>query len=267
MQIDRDIMGVLEAAQIDGNKLVLTGQLDRKTYESTNKVLAAIGGKWSRKDKAHVFPEDVADVLDPILLTGKYSRIKQDFGQFDTPVALAQEVVERAEITSGLLVLEPSAGTGRLVQAALQAGADSVHVVEIDPKRVSHLRNTFRHLRAGHSDSSGERLTWNVVLVDEADFLTVPASPLYDRVVMNPPFAKQADIDHIRHAFDFLRPGGRLVAIASASVAFRSNQKTVAFREFISAHNGQIEPLPEGAFKESGTPVSTVLVSVTKQAE
>lgn len=37
MRIEREIMAVLEAAAVEGNKLVLTGQLDRKTYEATNK--------------------------------------------------------------------------------------------------------------------------------------------------------------------------------------------------------------------------------------
>jgi predicted RNA methylase len=259
MKIERNIIGVLEAAQIDGNKLVLTSQLDRSTYEAANKVLTAIGGKWSRKDKAHIFPEPAADVLDAVLLTGEYTRTKQNFGQFDTPEELARSVATRAMIQPGMLVLEPSAGLGRLIQATLDAGATAVHSVEIDPKRATGLRERFRSLRAEPCPARYQ------VLVNEADFLTLPASPIYDRVVMNPPFAKQADIDHIRHAFDFLLPGGRLVAIASSSVSFRSNQKATAFRSFVSENSGQIEALPDAAFKESGTNVSTVLVTIDKE--
>ncbi|KRW94313.1 N-6 DNA methylase [Paracoccus sp. MKU1] len=250
MKIERHIMDVLEAAQVDGNKLVLVGQLERKVYTEANKVLEAIGGKWSRKDKAHVFPESVADILDPILLTGEYTRNKQDFGQFDTPEALAYEVAARADIQFGDLVLEPSAGTGRLVAAALESGARAVHCIELDPKRAAHLRDAFDPIQP----------------VAEGDFLEREAEPEYNRVVMNPPFAKQADIDHVRHAFDFLAPGGRLVAIMSASVMFRTNAKAASFRDFVDGQGGVIEPLPDGSFKESGTGVNTCLVVIDKVA-
>lgn len=253
MKIEPDIIAVLEAAIVPlGNPthLVLTGQLDRKTYEATNKVLDAIGGKWNRKAKAHIFPDAVADVLDPILLTGEYSRTKQDFGQFDTPQEIAQQVIERACILPEMTVLEPSAGTGSLARAALASAAQvTVDLYEIDPKRYATLEawaNDF--LRP----------------CGLTDFLRTPPDPCYDRVVMNPPFAKQADIDHVLHAFQFLLPGGRLVAIMSASVSFRSNRKTEAFREFVYAHGGTIEPLPEGSFAESGTNVNTILVTVDR---
>ena len=45
----------------------------------------------------------------------------------------------------------------------------------------------------------------------------------FDRVVMNPPFCRGRDLDHVRHALRFVAPGGRLVAIMSAGVAFRED--------------------------------------------
>lgn len=86
----------------------------------------------------------------------------------------------------------------------------------------------------------------------------------YDRVVMNSPFANGADVAHVTHAFSFLRPGGRLVAIMSAAVKFRSDRKTKAFRELVEAHGGEIEDLPEGSFRASGTDVRTVLVTIDR---
>ena len=35
----------------------------------------------------------------------------------------------------------------------------------------------------------------------------------YDRILMNPPFEKLQDIDHVRHCFDQLKEGGVLVAV------------------------------------------------------
>jgi 16S rRNA G1207 methylase RsmC len=87
--------------------------------------------------------------------------------------------------------------------------------------------------------------------------------PLYDRILMNPPFSKQQDIDHVLHAWKFLKPGGRLVAIMSGGTDYRTNKKAVAFQNLVAEH-GHIEPLPEGSFEESGTGVNTVLVVLDK---
>jgi hypothetical protein len=79
---------------------------------------------------------------------------------------------------------------------------------------------------------------------------------------MNPPFAGQADIEHVTHALNFLKPGGKLVAIMSAGVTFRQDRKAADFRALIWGMGGTIEELPEDAFKQSGTSVRTVLVEV-----
>ncbi|WPE19903.1 hypothetical protein [Shinella zoogloeoides] len=239
-QIATDVLKVLDAAIVEGSKVILTGQLDRKLYVETDKVLQAAGGKWNRSAKAHVFDGDAAEVLEPIILTGEYSRTKQDFGQFDTPSDLAETVVDLADVRAGMSVLEPSAGIGRIAAAARQAGA---HVTcwEIDAKRAEKL--------ADYAPNIG-------------DFLAAEPVKAFDRVVMNPPFAKQDDIRHVLHAFKFLKAGGRLVAIMSASVMFRDNKPTTEFREFVSANGGSIKRLPDGSFKSSGTGVNTCVVTI-----
>ncbi len=57
---------------------------------------------------------------------------------------------------------------------------------------------------------------YNVVASDFLDY-----GGEYDVIVMNPPFEKLQDIDHVRHAFDLLTEGGRLVAVMSESPFFR----------------------------------------------
>lgn len=255
MQVSTEVRAVLSAAVMEGAALKLTGQLDRKLYTETNKVLEAAGGKWNRKAGAHIFDGDASEAIEPILLTGEYRRTKQDFGQFDTPEALAARVAEEAGIESGMMVLEPSAGIGRLVQAALDRGAHSVVAYEVDEKRARGMESAFYDTRC--------------VAVRWADFLKLDITGLYsddryDRVIMNPPFAKQADIAHVLHAWQFLKPGGRLVAIMSAGVTFRQDKKAADFRAFVDAHGGTIELLDPGAFKESGTMVQTCLVVVDK---
>lgn len=244
-QISQDVLQVLDAATIDGALLTLNGTLDRKLYVETNKVIEAAGGKWNKKAKAHVFDGDASEFIEPIILTGEYRLTKQDFGQFDTPADLAHDVVALADIEPGMAVLEPSAGLGRLAITAERAGG-KVTCYELDEKRAAALGN--------------HALGRYLFTVHVCDFLSVAPEQRFHRVVMNPPFAKQDDIRHVLHAFKFLRSGGRLVAIMSAGVLFRTNKATVDFREFVSAHRGSITALPEGSFKESGTSVNTCIV-------
>ena len=83
---------------------------------------------------------------------------------------------------------------------------------------------------------------------------------------MNPPFENQADIDHIIHAFDMLKPNGILVSVMAAGVVFRQNKKTVDFRKLIERNKGKIIKLPQDSFAESGTMVNTVIVVLPKNS-
>lgn len=249
MKIDSETLNVLEQAKFVGTHLYLThlGTLDRKLYTDVNKVLEAMGGKWNRSAKAHIFDGIPSDILEPVLLTGEYSRTKQDFGQFDSPpevVARVMELSEIGEFPAPAYVLEPSAGVGNIALAAQAAGA-RVTTYEMDPKRVTALR------AAG------------INAVNEGNFLLATLPQMFDLVLMNPPFAKQADIDHVLHAASFLKPGGRLVSVMSASVMFRENKKTSDFRDWVHDQpTGTIEELPADAFKASGTAVRACIIAV-----
>ena len=98
------------------------------------------------------------------------------------------------------------------------------------------------------------------------DFLTLTVGPGgiqgYERVVMNPPFSRQRDIDHVVHAHKCLASQGLLIAVMSAGVSFREDCKARDFRRFVGRKRGTISPLPEHAFRESGTDVNAVLVTV-----
>ncbi|MBS7703293.1 methyltransferase [Chelatococcus asaccharovorans] len=243
-------MTALSAAETQGNCLRLVGQLERKLYLSVNKVLEAAGGKWSAKAKAHVFDGDAADVIEPILLTGTYQRTKQDFGQFDSPPEVVAALMALAGIQPGMKVYEPSAGIGNIVEGVvgeLKGGA-TVFANEIDPKRLTVCRERFFNAFGAGG------LTCR-------DFLSIDPAPVFDRVVMNPPFAKQADISHVLHAAQFLKAGGRLVSVMSAGVTFRQDGRTKRFREFLTERAGEIQALPANAFRESGTSVNTVIVA------
>lgn len=250
MRINDQVLAVLSGAQMRGNTLVITQQLDRALYTQTNKVLEAAGGKWDRKAKAHLFPSDAAERMDQIILTGEVTIPKDEFDYFPTPAALADRMVQEAHLQRCSKVLEPSAGTGAILQALAKLDlALEIVAVELNPAMARGLKETF---------GSG-------VEVLAQDFLAAnKPMPVFDAVVMNPPFGKRADIHHVIHATQFLRPGGRLVAVMSAGVEFRQDRLATEFRAMVDRTHGSIERLPEGTFKPSGTGVNTVLVTLTK---
>lgn len=244
MRIDEQVMAVLSVAQAEGNGVMLTGQLDRKLYERTNKVLEAAGGKWDRKAKAHVFAIDAASRLDQMLLSGEIEVPKDDFNFFPSPPAVVDRLIDCADLVAGMKVLEPSAGRGAIAFACAERGA---------------IVDCFELMEANYTAIAGDQ---RLNSVRHMDFLAQAPEASYDRVVMNPPFLKQADIKHVLHALKFLKPGGLLVAVMAAGVTFRENAATVEFRALVDARGGLIEALPENSFKASGTGVKTVIVTI-----
>lgn len=250
IQIPVPVLAQLDVADVQGNRVKLTGMLSRQLYRDVNKVLEAAGGKWDRKAQAHVFAdvEDAFEILEPIILTGSYSREKQDFGVFYTPRNIAIMAARACNIRPGMTVLEPSAGMGALAIAARDFGGH-VNCFDILLKHVEAL----------------ERLEFYAAQIDFLQLQPGLGRGLrrYNRILMNPPFAGKADIKHVMHAIDFLEPGGRLVAIMGAGVHFREDAVTTEFRRLVQLHGG-IEQLPPNSFKESGTNVNTVLVYIDK---
>lgn len=223
---------------------MLIGQLDRKMYERTNKVLEAAGGKWNRKAKAHLFDDEAATRVDQIILSGEVEVPKDEFNFFPSPPDVVVRLMELADVQRGMRVLEPSAGRGAITYACVDAGA-TVDCYELMEANFVALAGDAR-----------------LGSVRNLDFLAQEPEASYDRVVMNPPFAKQADIKHVLHALRFLKPDGLLVSVMAASVAFRDNKLTQDFRDLIRERDGDIEALPEGAFKSSGTMVRSVIVTI-----
>lgn len=198
---------------------------------------------------------DTAPQRDPV--TEKTNALKRrllnnrnafiDF--FPTPEEYAADLVERLGIEPGMVVLEPSAGHGMLAEAARDAGA-TVEAVEL----AGDLRDILQE--KGFS------------LVGD-DFMETTPSQRYDAVIMNPPFSNDMDIDHVRHAFGHLKPGGRLAAIVSSMAGQRSNKKNKAFREWLDDLGASEEMMPEGAFKGSLNPTSvrTKIITIEKPVD
>lgn len=262
MKIDQETLAVMSTAfeYPAANELRITAQLDRAVYTRVNKVLEAIGGKWSRKRKTHVFDGDAEALVDGVIDAGEIATA-QDMGHFPTPADLAEKLVDWAALEPGMSVLEPSAGDGDIVIAV--AGIPNVEItaVERDLTRRKALVKLVKPLLV----TQGVKL--NVLDLDDCMLQKPEHAGRFDRVVMNPPFLKCGagdQLDHVRHAFDLLKPCGRLVSVLPSSVTFRRDRRHTEFRSWYEEH-GECDKLPEGSFKTSGTGVNTVVIYLDKR--
>ena len=199
----------------------------------------------------HGTPDDERAAISRRAEQAEADRIKADLqlskipGYFPTPAAIADRMVDLADIKPEHVVLEPSAGTGALIEAIRRkCAACTIRAVELRPTIVDVLRR--RAFRCGEPDKH--------IAIMQGDFLESNGElGKFDRIVMNPPFDHGADVKHIQHALTHLRPGGRLVAICAGGPRQRHAMREIGARWI---------DLPHDAFKESGTGVSSAIVVI-----
>jgi hypothetical protein len=246
---------ILAGARIDGTRLVIPEQLSRADYVAVNQVLTALGGQWSRRDHAHVFPDDPsAQVAAVVSGAAMPPPARTAEGYVPTPLEVAEEVVREHTRLADLdapRVLEPSAGDGALVDA-IRVTAPDATVVAVEP----------------NADRAADLGTWPGVTLVPSTFEEYAAQTTdrFDAVVMNPPFSVPGHptiwIDHVRLAWRLLDPGGRLTAIVPNGYTFRNDRRHTAIRELIEHAGGQHAALTEEAFGRRG--IRTVVVWVDK---
>lgn len=245
IQLSDDVKIIIRSCRIEHDRIILPqGQLDRDRYMAFDKAIKAMGGKWNRSAQAHIFPKPCAEMIAAALADGEIMDRKKTFEQFFTPDDLAARMASIAMLEPHDIVLEPSAGSGRLIQAAYAQGA-SVIAVEIDPEICAELEIIFDPAK---------------VKIECADFMqwvNVDIDPT--AILMNPPFSGNQDIKHIRRAWGMLAKGGRLVAIMSSHASFANDRESVEFRQWALSIGAGMAKLPDGAFKESGTMVNAML--------
>lgn len=258
MKIENQILKIIEAGHSDGNLYYLSPEpLDRKVYVEVNKVLEALGGKWNRSKKAHIFENSIEAAITNVINTGEVMNHKTELQFFETPAILGDQMCELLEYSGGNIG-EPEAGRGALLKAIernfyLDSGFLNGKVFwwEIDPTNAVHVQALGIGCKIGD------------------DFLKARPDevPPLDRIIMNPPFSmngsgSQTDIDHVTHAMKFVQSGGIIVSVMSPAIKFRNNKKTSDFRVLLNKFKHEIIDVPDGAFKESGTMIKTVIVKV-----
>lgn len=247
---------VLQECTIDGNVVRLPeGQLDRKLYLEIKKSLEGIGGKWNRSKAGFVFAEDPAVLLGRVQ-EGENINLKKDFQFFETPNEMADFLIKLAEIpilsSYAFSILEPSAGRGAIIKA-IQKEHDQLIVYAFE------LMEQNRKVLKGIN---------NVMLSATPDFLEYKGSRRFHRIIANPPFTKNQDIDHVKKMYSLLMPACRLVSIMSNHWRESNFKKEIEFKQWFEelqdSGNASIHNILPGEFKQSGTMVGGCIVVIDK---
>lgn len=259
--IGEGALDALKAAAIDGNKVILAGQLDPDVYAEVDTVLRRLGGKYRPgKKRAHLFEEDAAPLVAAVVASGEFPP-KNPLSFFATQPAEVDLIIAHGALdllTSEDWLLEPSAGRGAIA-GALARGTEDIPdlaerlvCVELDPLNARVLRaKGLRH-------------------VVEADFLGYSTERRFRRVFANPPFSAAGDAlyyaSHVYHMWSLTADGGKLLSIVPENFLYRADERAREFRAFVHEH-GYYVRLPKGAFRRSGADVTTVLVVLDRLSE
>ncbi|MEN7547829.1 hypothetical protein AAG747_07910 [Rapidithrix thailandica] len=210
--------------------------------------------KKALQELAPVEPSEEAQSARRLRELEEKFRTSKQPGFFPTPKAVAEKMIALARVPEGAVILEPSAGLGHLAAEIKQAFPENKLVI-------GELNRSFHEVLSlkGFDVAFDDFLSYRPAEKDRPEI-----------ILMNPPFEKGQDAEHILHAFEMVKPGGQVISLASEGLFFRQSKKETAFREFLEEQGGTSEVLPEksftgsGAFKQTG--VRTRIVVLEKPA-
>ncbi len=222
-------------------------QFNKKSYAEAKKWIEEAGGSWQGgKVQGFTFPFNAERVFN-ILHEGKRCNLQQEFQFFATPPEVADWLVMLAGgVHEDEKVLEPSAGTGAIIDAIHRSCKDLVvDCFELMPENKELLSKKS-----------------NINILGD-DFTTYDLG-LYDKIIANPPFSKNQDIRHVRRMYEHLNNGGTVAAIMSCHWKIASEKECADFREWLKDVHAKVCDIEEGSFKQSGTGIETTAVIIQK---
>lgn len=246
--MDKKIQEVLSGCTIFGNGLRLPNVvLERSEYLQVKKIMESHGGKWTGgKFAGFVFDHEPDDILQ-LFKEGDFSDKKKEYQFYATPAWVADMMVGDLAILPEHRILEPSAGTGSLVEAVHR----EIPFVVVDCYELNEQNYRYLGVLPG-------------VNMCGRDFMESSDTEDYDRIIANPPFRNNQDVEHIIKMYRRLKPGGVMAVITSTHWTFAEDRKSSEFRTWLQGKCRYKKELPEGTFKGSGTLVATMYMIIEK---
>lgn len=238
-------------------------------YDRLRWVMESYGGRWNERCKGFKFNEFDDEKLKSIkadlsvgfvnLSEEKRTREKDAF--FPTPVKVVDEMIRTANLKPDSIMLESSAGTGRILDEAKKVinSVDNFVVIEMNSERQRILRD------------KGYKVDFNGTFEDSLkDSETLKKIKNCDKVVINPPFKNDSDVKHLLISYMFCADNADVVSILQENSLYYDRQIHRVFKEFLSLIGKdayEVVSLPAGSFKDELTTVDTVIFHIKKRAD
>jgi hypothetical protein len=216
-----------------------------KHYSKIKILIQRAGGTYRKLGFDFPITADLPSIMVTLVKGDDYNP-KKKFQFFATSDKQSAELISDVELAAGESWLEPSGGRGAIANLARDISKDGV-VIELMDENISSL------IEQGYDPI-------------HQDFLTVTPEQtgLFDKIIANPPFTKNADINHVSHMFHFLKDEGKLASVMSNSWRNSSYQIAVQFRNWLTHLGATIVDIEAGQFKSSGTNIATCKIIFTK---
>lgn len=244
-------------------------------------------------DQQHVFP--LSQVYEGLLL--KMGEKGNDGGQFFTPREVIRAMIKVIDPKAGETIYDPGCGTGGFLAQSFEymTGPNNANIKS--PDQLEQLKQrTFYGREKDHAiypialanlvlhniDAPhiwhGNTLTGNEIYGG----LFQDAPPLYDVILMNPPFGGKEGKDarshfayktgstqvlFLQHVIDNLKPGGRCGIVLDEGILFRNNETAFVQTKRKLLNDCDlwcILSLPGGVFTAAGAGVKTNLLFFTR---
>ncbi len=251
----------IDALMSDETALLVDGELPAGRYRDDAMKIVGRGVRLRRFDNgnghlffepkelrainmalAEFYGEVLPDTPDEEPQKRQSTAVSKDLQYYPTPQKIVDSILDDIYQLEGKRVLEPSCGCGRFLDGLRKRKARA-YGFEVDAGRAAIARGK------GHA-------------VYHGNFLEAAPTGDYDLVVMNPPFYGKHYARHVRHAFEFLKEGGKLIAILPATARYDHGLLDDLGRG--ASYGSRWQDLPVGAFSESGTNINTTVLSIFK---
>lgn len=219
---------LLNKCRIDGNRLFLPkSNISNELEVKVLQLIVALGGTLVGKLQFE-FPFEVE-----LLIYSHYGerfadKVLDELDLTESDDTIANRLFELIDVEPSNVVLEPSAGGGKLLEKIIER-FDTHKIVCYELYQPN--RTILKRFNSPQ-----------IILQEHCNFLTEETTIKYDRIIAHPPKVKNKDIQHVYKMYEMLQDFGRMVTLTSNRWAEFDTKIEEQFRIWLNKVDAEIYP-------------------------